>query len=59
MVFKSPGQMLEEQTPSLTVINSGLGGERGRLILVGEPGIPFTPTENDFLSLDITELDDL
>lgn len=51
--------MLEEQTPSLTVINSGLGGERGRLILVGEPGIPFTPTENDFLSLDITELDDL
>lgn len=58
MVFKSPGQMLEEQTPSLTVIN-GLGGERGRLILVGEPGIPFTPTENDFLSLDITELDDL
>lgn len=42
-----------------TLINGGLAGERERLMLEAEAGILHNPAEDVFISLEITEFEDL
>lgn len=57
MVFSPrPSPTLERHA---TLINGGLAGERERLTLEAEAGILHNPAEDVFISLEITEFEDL